>query len=131
MGWFSSNSNSNSFLGSFSIKVILVDSSVNFWSNLLIWLHILPILMLTLNFSLSRLILIYSQPSCILFYFFSLLYFLFVCLYVPFHQFLLLVCNQKGRDQFFWLKKKKYCSIIFTPVNYYYYYCHWFSFRHY
>ena len=116
---FSSNCNSNSFLERLSIKDLLVDSSVSFLFNSLMWLYVLPISILTiLNFLLSRLILTNLHPGSlsILFFIFSYFFSFFFGLYVLSRQFPLLVCDQEGTGQLFCLKWNTVLSFLSLEI---------------
>ena len=91
-----------------------VSSSVNFLFDSLMWLPILPFSTLILNFSLSGSILINLHPasSSILFFLFFFFFFFCVCLYVLFHQLLLIIWDQEGTDQFFCLKQNTVLSFL-------------------
>ena len=104
--WFDLNSNSNSLFEIMSINDFLVDSSVNFLFDSLIWLYILPVSVeLSRSFS-SELIIINSLSSS--FFNFFLSFYLIVNISVScvlFHQLLLLIYAQKNINQFYILKQ--------------------------
>ena len=99
----------------FSIKDFLVDSSVTFLSDSLMWLFISPNSTFS-SYSLSSgLILMNLQPTSSFIFFLFHFLFLHLSHYVLFHQLLLLIYARENANQFY---NSKHCfSSIFSFGN--------------